>query len=74
MCSASARCIPSSYHTFMLEFGGTNYFYKQYLQPLYIIVNLINLSEVEYRILPPSPCGALCTFYTDFGTWFQWKI
>jgi hypothetical protein len=68
MCSASARCIPSSYHTFTLEFGRTNCFYRQYLQPLYVIVYLINLYEAEYRILPPSPCGTLCTF------WFHYQF
>ena len=30
--------------------------------------------EAEYSILPPSPCGALCSFYTDFWTLFQWRI
>ena len=63
--NTSARCVPPSYHTFMLEFGGTNCFYRKYLQPLYVIMYLINLYKVEYRILPTSPCGALCSFYTD---------
>jgi len=58
----------------MLEFVGTNCFYRQYLQCLSVIIYVIHLLEAEYSILPPSPCGALCSFYTDFWTLFQWRI